>query len=93
MDIYDRLVDLASKNTESIKKIIMGVHWTLVESLTCGLASTQIEPPPHFYKQIRDAGKLEKLAVSELAHLLYSDKWLEATIGLAAINSSILIPN
>ena len=91
MDIYGKLVNLTSNNAEPVKKIIMGVHWTLVESLTCGLASTQIEPPPHFYKQIKDAGKLEELAISELAHLLYSDKWLEATIGLAAINSSILI--
>ena len=91
MEIYKNLVGLAEKNQEPIKKLIVGVHWTLIESLVCGLASTQIEPPPHFNKQIEKTGKLKELKVGELASNLHSNRWLEASVGLAAINSSILI--
>jgi len=71
------------------RDIQVGIHWTAVVSKHCGLASTLCEPPPHQGKQVRDVGRLHQKSSMELARHILSDRLLEASIGLAAINSLI----
>ncbi len=73
------------------KKIFVGLHWTYVESQNAGLASTMDEPPMHHDKKIRDVGKLHEKEIGKLIRLALSDHLVEASIGLAAINSLIEI--
>lgn len=73
----------------AIKDIIVGIHWTAISSRNCGLASTLCEPPPHHGNQVRDVGRLHQKSSAELARNILSHRLLEASIGLAAINSLI----
>jgi len=74
---------------DPVKQILVGVHWTAVISKYCGLASTLCEPPPHHDNQIRDVGGLQKKSIDDLMRLVLSDRLLEASIGMAAVNSLI----
>lgn len=70
------------------KRVLVGAFWTLVRSHRAGLASTFREDHPHQgAPPVRDAGKLEGKAARELARLALSDSPLEASIGMAAVNS------
>jgi uncharacterized protein (DUF4213/DUF364 family) len=64
------------------------VFWTAVLSKHCGLASTFHEPHPE-HRPVRNAGNLTRLSALELAQYARSDNVLEASIGMAAINSLI----
>jgi len=75
----------------SIQGILVGVHWTAVISRYCGLASTMSEPPPHQDNQVRDVGRLHQKSALELAQYIFSNRLLEASLGLAAINSLVEI--
>jgi len=77
------------KSDSQIHQILVGVHWTAVMSRHCGLASTMCEPPPHHDNQVRDVGRLHHNSALELAQYTFSDRLLEASLGLAAINSLI----
>jgi len=59
-----------------------------VLSKHCGLASTFHEPHP-YHKPVRNAGRLTGLSALELVQYAKSDNVLEASIGMAAINSLI----
>ena len=56
----------------------------------CGLASTFHEPHP-YHRPVRNAGSLTGLSALEVAQYARSDNVLEASIGLAAINSLIYV--
>jgi uncharacterized protein (DUF4213/DUF364 family) len=64
------------------------VFWTAVLSKHCGLASTFHERHPE-HRPVRNAGNLTKLSALELAQYARSGNLLEASIGMAAINSLI----
>jgi uncharacterized protein (DUF4213/DUF364 family) len=59
-----------------------------VLSKHCGLASTFHEPHPS-HRPVKHAGSLAGLSALELAQYARSDNVLEASIGMAAINSLI----
>jgi uncharacterized protein (DUF4213/DUF364 family) len=59
-----------------------------VLSKHCGLASTFHEPHPS-HRSVKNAGSLTGLSALELAQYARSDNVLEASIGMAAINSLI----
>jgi uncharacterized protein (DUF4213/DUF364 family) len=59
-----------------------------VLSKHCGLASTFHEPHP-YHRPVRNAGRLTGLSALELVQYAKSDNVLEASIGMAAINSLI----
>lgn len=80
---------LTIKDDLPVNNVLIGAHWTAVLSVHCGLASTLCEPPPHHDNQVRDVGLLHKKNVRELTHSVLSDRLLEASVGLAAINSII----
>lgn len=71
----------------AVRSILVGVHWTVVCSRHCGLASSMIDDQPHGHSQVREVGKLHLKTALELAEFAHSDNLLEASIGLAAINS------
>jgi len=84
-------MNLLYKLIESVKpipvqEVIVGVFTTLVKTDTgCGIASTIKYGSPH--QRIKDSGNLEKLNLQSLAELALSENLLEASVGMAAINS------
>ena len=70
-----------------VRTVLVGAHWTVVCSRHCGMASTFQNHGPHGHFQVRDAGRLHHKSARELAEYALSDNLLEASIGMAAINS------
>ncbi len=87
MKILDDLI--SSLNGDSVVRgVYTCVFWTAVVSRHCGLASTIHEGHPH-HKLVREPGKLRGKSALELVEYAKSDHLLEASIGMAAINSLI----
>jgi uncharacterized protein (DUF4213/DUF364 family) len=88
MAIIEELI--ASLDQDSlVRSVTVGAHWTAVCSRTCGLASTLIDHHIHGHEMVRHAGQLHQKSACELAEYALSDNHLEASIGVAAINSLI----
>ncbi|ARM75303.1 DUF364 domain-containing protein [Acidianus manzaensis] len=85
--VIDYLISYAKENDSSINSVNIGVTWTCVLSKYCGVAITY--PMTSYDSDVRDFGSLEEKRVSELAKYLGSWNLLEASVGLAAINSVI----
>jgi uncharacterized protein (DUF4213/DUF364 family) len=85
----DLLNDLIASIHEDapLRSILVGAHWTVVCSRRCGLASTILGDKPHGHEKVRDVGRLQERSALELAEFARSDNLLEASIGVAAINS------
>jgi len=78
----------------AVRSVLVGAHWTVVCSTSCGLASTIAGDPqdgssrkPHGHERVRDVGCLHLKSARELAEYARSDNPLEAGLGVAAINS------
>jgi hypothetical protein len=91
MKIIQDLLDSIQTDTP-IQRLLVGVHWTAVLSRGCGMASTVMSAKPHGEGAVRGAGNLERLSALELAQYALSENTLEASIGLAALNSLIDVP-
>ena len=89
MDIYQSVLSLLPEEPVRVNRVVVGVHWTLVCSKNCGLASTITNCGPHGHSRVRDVGRLDQKSAQELASWITSDNFLEASIGMAAINSLI----
>ncbi|MFZ5818680.1 MAG: Rossmann-like domain-containing protein [Chloroflexota bacterium] len=83
------LRDLISSVREdaSVRSILVGVHWVVVCSRSCGMAAAIRADHPHGAPDVRDAGNLLSRSARELAELAFSASPLEAGIGVAALNS------
>jgi uncharacterized protein (DUF4213/DUF364 family) len=88
MGIIDDLLNSLSADAP-VRRILAGVHWTIVCSRHCGMAATLLDEYPHGASQARDVGQLHLRTARELAEFVRSDTLLEASIGMAAINSLI----
>ncbi len=89
MGILDDL--LASLTGDcAVRHVLVGAHLTAVCSSRCGLAATVIDDRPH-QRKVRDAGRLHLKSARELAEYARSDNPTEASIGVAAINSLIVV--
>jgi len=86
-NILDSLISSLSGDSE-VREIHTCVFWTAVLAQHCGLASTFHERHPE-HRPVRNAGNLTKLSALQLAQYARSDNVLEASIGMAAINSLI----
>jgi hypothetical protein len=91
MNLYELLLKSLPKEPIPIRKVVVGVHWTLVCSAYCGLSSTLTNCGPHGHAKMRDVGKLEEKTAQQLAEWILSDNFLEASVGMAAINSMIAV--
>lgn len=89
MEIYQSLLKILPTEELPVRQLVVGVHWTLVCSRHCGLASTLVNCGPHGHSRVRDVGALLQKSANELAQWVLSDNYLEASIGMAAINSLI----
>ncbi|MGD8537788.1 MAG: DUF364 domain-containing protein [Candidatus Aminicenantes bacterium] len=88
------LRDLLSsiENDHEVSDIRTCVYWTAVTSYRCGLASTMAASiPPQEGNQVESAGELLPTGAKGLAELSLSDRILEASIGIAAVNSLLQI--
>jgi len=86
MNILDDLLDSLDMDAP-VRTVLVGAHWTAVCSRFCGLASTFTGDKPHGHAPVRDVGRLHEKSARELAEYARSDNLLEASIGVAAINS------
>lgn len=89
------LDDLLASLTEdaAVREVRTCVHWTAVVSRQCGLASSiHGEHQPHGQQSVRGVGSLHQQTALELAQLARSERLLEASIGVAAINSLLDVP-
>jgi len=86
MSILENLLD-SLEGDAPIRNVLVGVHWTLVCSRRCGLASTINNHLPHGRAAVRDVGSLHQKSARQLAEYARSDNLLEASLGVAAINS------
>lgn len=86
MTLIDDLLISLSEDVP-VREVLVGVHWTVVCSRGCGMASTIPGNKPHGHEKVRSVGQLHKLSALELASYARSDNPLEASLGVAAINS------
>jgi uncharacterized protein (DUF4213/DUF364 family) len=87
VNIFQTLLQTLPQEPVPVRKVIIGVHWTLVSSKYCGLGSTIVGEGPHGHSKVRDVGALQEKSAQELAEWVLSDNLLEASVGIAAINS------
>ncbi len=90
MNILEDLLSSLPNDNIPVQKVIIGVHWTLVSSKYCGLGSTMVRQELPGHSQVRDVGHLHEKSAQELASWVLSDNLLEASIGIAALNSLLV---
>jgi len=86
MDIITDLLNSLGQDAPE-RSVLVGAHWTVVCSRYCGLAAAIASDTPHGRTQVREAGRLHRKSARELAEYAASTDSLEASIGVAAINS------
>ena len=89
MKILDDLILSLKGNDFQIKSVHTCVFWTAVISKHCGLSSTFRDEGPSHDRGVRDVGNLTRKTALELAEYARSASLLEASIGMAALNSLI----
>ena len=87
MGVIDDLLSSLAEDSV-VREIHACVFWTAVVSKHCGLASTFHEEHP-YHRAVTGVGRLTEKSAHELAQYAKSDNVLEASIGMAAINSLI----
>jgi len=87
MKILDDVIESITEDSV-VREVYVCVFWTAVVSKHCGLASTLHEGHPA-HKIVREAGRLQGKSALELTGYANSDHLLEASIGMAAVNSLI----
>jgi uncharacterized protein (DUF4213/DUF364 family) len=89
MKILDDLLSGLKGNDFQVKSAHTCVFWTAVTSKHCGLFSTFRGEGPSHERGVRDVGNLTRKTALELAEYATSDSLLEASVGMATINSMI----
>ena len=91
MKIIEDIISTIEKNTQDIlvKEVRIGPFWTGVWSKYGGLASTTFTHEPAMPPPIKEAGNLTHKSVLELCNYANSDCLLQASVGMAAINSAL----
>jgi uncharacterized protein (DUF4213/DUF364 family) len=89
MKILDDLL-FSIKGTDALVKSVHScVFWTAVISKHCGLSSTFRDEGPSHDRGVKDVGNLSRKTALELAEYARSESLLEASIGMATINSLV----
>ncbi|MCD6413755.1 MAG: DUF364 domain-containing protein [Elusimicrobia bacterium] len=84
------LVDLIETCEDvKVREVFVGYFDTAVLSRRCGIATTMKIFCGVRHERIKNAGKFKGMRANELAKFLLSEKILEASIGMAALNSAI----
>jgi uncharacterized protein (DUF4213/DUF364 family) len=91
MKILDHVMSTLDFNT-AVETVCQGVFHTAVVTRHCGLAATLPRDALHQKPpMVRDPGALTEYSPERLARLAYSERILEAAIGMAAVNSLLEI--
>lgn len=97
MEILDKIIEYGELKAENeiIKDLFIGVFLTYVKTRGYGLAYTYRDSlkPPHLLSPIKHCGSLRGRKASDIIRYIKSRNPLEATVGLAALNSVLEIPN
>jgi uncharacterized protein (DUF4213/DUF364 family) len=88
MDIVDDSLSSLPED-QPVRSVLVGAHWTVVCSRHCGMAATILADKPHGHEKVREVGRLHLKSALELAAYARSENPLEASIGVAAINSML----
>ena len=91
MSILDELLDSLPVAPVPVRDVLVGAHWTVVCSSGAGMAATLMDDRPHGRSRVREVGRLHEKPAQALAELARSTNPLEASIGLAAINSLLVV--
>jgi uncharacterized protein (DUF4213/DUF364 family) len=76
------------RDNPPVRSVTVGAHWTMVCSRHSGLATTIASCSPHDHHEfVRKSGHLHEMGARDLAEYALSKNPLEASIGVAAINS------
>jgi uncharacterized protein (DUF4213/DUF364 family) len=89
LKILDDLLSNLKRNDYPVRSVHTCVFWTAVITKHCGLSSTFREEGPSHDRGVRDVGNLTRKTALELAEYAKSESLLEASIGMATINSLI----
>jgi uncharacterized protein (DUF4213/DUF364 family) len=89
LKILDDLILSLKGNDFPIKSVHTCVFWTAVITKHCGLSSTFRDEGPSHDRRVKDVGTLTRKSALELAGYSRSESLLEASIGMATINSLI----
>lgn len=89
MKIIDDLLFSLKGNDISVRSVHTCIFWTAVITKHCGLSSTFREEKPLHERGVKDVGRLTQKTALELAQYAKSNNPLEASIGMATINSLI----
>ncbi len=94
-DLFTSLTALVPRDASTVE-LTVGLHWTAVVTerdgkLQCGLASTVVAPHAHGEAaDIELAGHLRERPPWELAELINASSPTERSVGLAAINATLI---
>jgi uncharacterized protein (DUF4213/DUF364 family) len=83
--VEDLLASL--RNDATVRRVLVGAHWTVVSAGGCGMAATLLDEGPHGERMIRGVGGLRGGSAQALARYALSDHPMEASIGVAALNA------
>jgi uncharacterized protein (DUF4213/DUF364 family) len=89
MKILDDLLFSLGGKDFPIKSVHTCVFWTAVITKHCGLSSTFRDEGPSHDRGVKDVGNLTRKTALKLAEYAKSESLLEASIGMATINSMI----
>ena len=89
--LISQLLDTVTDDAP-IREIYVGAHMAAVCSRRCGLAATAHPEGDFEHVPVRQAGRLARLGARELAEYARSEHPLEASIGVAALNSLLPLP-
>ena len=91
MKIIEDIISTIGESARDIlvKEVRIGPFWTGVWSKYGGLASTTFTHEPTMPSPIKEAGNLTQKSVLELCNYANSDCLLQASVGMAAINSAL----
>jgi uncharacterized protein (DUF4213/DUF364 family) len=86
MSLINDLIDSLQEDAP-VRSVLVGLHWVVVCSRFCGMASTLPGEHSHGTPDVNEAGNLHAKTARELVQLIHSDSTVEASIGMATINS------
>jgi len=89
MKVLEDVISSLKGRDVPVRSVHTCVFWTAVESKHCGLSSTFREAGPSHERGVRDVGGLTQKTALELAEYARSDSFLEASIGMATVNSLV----
>lgn len=93
MSLLLNFLDQMPSHPQKVDRLVIGLHWTMVCGLKCGLASTMAGEHISHHQPVKNVGTMQDLSLQTLAEWVLSDNLLEAGIGMAALNAVLPIPD